>query len=104
MLSCCGPVLSQGEGRDFDSQRNWEAAPAGYSACMRAWRWFAPHQGATLARTYYGSPERLEKYGNAGRCSRLWEELEMGLQRRFAQGFKSRHGSHVGANHVALGG
>ena len=42
----------------------------------------APRHGATPAWTYYGSPVKLEEYGNAGRCNRLWEELEMGLQRK----------------------
>ena len=35
---------------------------------------------ATPAQTYDGSQEKLEKYGNAGRCSRLWES-EMRMQK-----------------------
>ena len=49
----------------------------------RAWRWFVPHPQARPARTNYGSQERLEKkYGSTGRCSQLWEDSEMGLQRK----------------------
>ena len=44
------------------------------------------HNRTTPARTYYGSSEKLEKYGNAGRCSRSWEESEMGLQRKVGAG------------------
>ena len=58
---------------------NWEEALPGYRAFMRAWRWLAPRHGAMPAWTNYGSPKRMEKYESAGRCSRLWEELEMGL-------------------------
>ena len=36
--------------------------------------------------TYYGSPEKLEKYRNAGRCNPLWEESEMGMQRKIGAG------------------
>ena len=69
MLNSCGPALSQGDGSDFNLRCNWEATPPGYSACMRAWRGLALCHGATPAQTYYGIPENLEKYGNAGRCS-----------------------------------
>ena len=86
MLNSCGHALNQGGGSDFNPGCNWEATPPGYSACVRAWRRLAPHPGATPARTYYGSPEKLEKYGNAGKCSRLWEESEMGLQRNIGAG------------------
>ena len=79
MLSNCGHALSQGDGSDFDPSHNWEAAPPGHSACMRGWRWL--RHGAMPDQTYYGSPGRLEKYGSAGRCRRLWEESEMELQK-----------------------
>ena len=44
--------------------------------------------GAMPAWTYYGSQEKQEKkkYRNAGRCSQLWEELEMELQRKIGAG------------------
>ena len=71
MLNSCGYALSQGAGSDFHSRCNWEAAPPGYSASVRAWRRLAPCHGATPAQTYYGSPVKLEEYGNAGRCKWL---------------------------------
>ena len=37
----------------------------------------APCHGATPAQTYYGSPVKLEKYGNAGSWGQLWEESAM---------------------------
>ena len=49
-----------------------------------------------------GSPVKLEKYRNAGRCGQLWEELETGLQRKICPGFKPRRGSHEGWNHAVL--
>ena len=82
MLSSWGQALSQGDRSDFDPGRKWEATPPGYSTCKRAWKWLAPHHRATTTWTYYGSPEKLEKYGNAGRCSHLWEKSEMGMQRK----------------------
>ena len=86
MLNSCGHALSQGDGSDFHPRCNWEATPPGYSACMRAWMRLAPHQGATPAQTYYGSPVKLEKYGNAGSCGQLWEESEMVQQRKIGAG------------------
>ena len=86
MLNRCGHALSQGDGSDFDPSHNWEAAPPGHSAHVRAWSWFIPCHGATPVWTNYGSQERLEKYGNAGRCGRLWEESEMGTQRNIGAG------------------
>ena len=53
---------------------------------LTAWRTLAPHHRATPARTYYGSPVKLEKYGNAGSCGQLWEELEMVWQRKVGAG------------------
>ena len=71
MLNSCGQALSQEDGSDFHPRCNWEAIPPGYSAIVRAWRRLAPWQGATPAQTYYGSPVKLEEYGNAGRCNWL---------------------------------
>ena len=86
MLNSCGHALIQGAGSDFPTRCNWEAAPPGYRACVRAWRRLALCHGATPAQTYYGSQEKLEKYGNAGRCIRLWEESGMGMQRKIGAG------------------
>ena len=36
------------------------------------------------------------KCGSAGRCGWLWEELEMGLWKRFQAGFKIKAGRRVG--------
>ena len=80
MLNSRGCALSQGEGSDFHPGCNWEATPPGYRACLRAWRQLAPQHRATHAPPYYGSLEKLEKYGNTVKCNRLWEESEMGLQ------------------------
>ena len=33
------------------------------NACMKAWRWFAPHHGATPAQTNYGSQQRQKNEG-----------------------------------------
>ena len=44
-----------------------------------------PHR-AIPAQTYYGSPVKLEEYGNAGSCGQLGEELEMVRQRKFGVG------------------
>ena len=78
MLNSCGLALSQRDGSDFHSGCNWE---------VRAWRQFALSHRATPAWTYYGSPEKLEKkYENAGRCNQLWEESEMGMQRKIGYG------------------
>ena len=86
MLNSCGPALSHGNGSDFNSWCNWEATPPGYRACIRARRWLDPHHRATPARTYYGCPEKLEEYKNAGRCGQLWEELEMVRQKKIGTG------------------
>ena len=86
MLNSCGRALSQGDGSDFNPGCNWEATPPGYSACVKAWRWLTPHHRAMPAQTSYGSPEKLEKYGNAGSCGQLWEELEMVQQRKIGAG------------------
>ena len=85
-VKCCGLALSQGDGSDFNPWCNWEATLPGYSACMRAWRWLPPCHGATPAQIYYGSPVKLEKYGNAGSCGQLWKELEMVQQRKIGAG------------------
>ena len=69
MLNSCGLALSQGDGSDFYPEYNWEASPPGYRARGRAWRSLAPCHGAAPAQTYYGSPVKLEEYGNAGRCN-----------------------------------
>ena len=68
MLNSCDSALSQGDGSDFSPVCNWEATPPGYGTCVRAWRRLAPHHGAMPAWTYYGSPVKLEEYGDAGRC------------------------------------
>ena len=69
MLNSCGHALSQGDWSDFHPRCNWEATPPGYGTCVRAWRRLAPCNGATPAQTYYGSPVKLEEYGNAARCN-----------------------------------
>ena len=61
MLNSCGHALSQGDGSDFHPSCNWEATAPGYSTCVRAGRRLAPCPGATPARTYYGSPVKLEE-------------------------------------------
>ena len=86
MLNGCGHSLSQGDGSDYDSGCKRKATPPGYSAFVRAGRWLAPRHWATPAWTYYGGLIKLEKYGNSGRCSQLWEESEMGLQRKIGAG------------------
>ena len=82
MLTSCSHVLSQGDGSDFHPGCNWEATPPGYSICVRAWKWLAPHHRATPAQTYCGSPEKLEKIRECSQVYWLWEELEMGPQRK----------------------
>ena len=37
MLNNCGHALRQRDGNDFNHGCNWEAAPSGYRACVRAW-------------------------------------------------------------------
>ena len=69
MLNSYAHALSQGDGSKFHPRWDWEATPPGYRACVRAWRWLAPCHGATPAQTYYGSPVKLEEYGDAGRCN-----------------------------------
>ena len=69
MLNNCGHALSQGDGSDFNPGCKWESTPPGYSTCMRAWRRLAPCHEVTPAWTYYGSPVKLEEYGDAGRCN-----------------------------------
>ena len=86
MLNSCGHALSQGDGSDFNPWCNWEATPPGYRAWVRAWRWLAPHHRATPVQTYYGSPVKLEKYGNSGSCSQLWEESGMVQQKKIGDG------------------
>ena len=77
MLNSCGNALNQGDGSDFHPKCNWEATSPGYRAWVRAWRRLAPRHGATPAQTYYGSPVKLEKYGNAGSWGQVWEESAM---------------------------
>ena len=45
---------------------------------------------AMPARTYYGSPVKLGKYGNAGSCGQLWEGLEMVWQRKIGAGISTQ--------------
>ena len=72
---------------NFDPCCTWEAAPPGYSApALELGNDWLHGTGATPAKTYCSSREKLEKYGNAGRCSQLWEESEMGLQRKIGTG------------------
>ena len=37
MFNGCGPAFSQGDGSDFHTGCNWEAAPSSYSTYVRAW-------------------------------------------------------------------
>ena len=99
MLNSCGHALSQGAGSDFHPRCNWEATPPGYSACVRAWRWLAPHHGATPAQTYYGSPVKLEKYWMLAGVTECGRSQKWGCRGRF----KPRHGGHTREDHVALG-
>ena len=71
MLHSCGHALSQGDGSVFHPRGDWEATPPDYIVCLRAWRRLAPCHGAIPAQTYYGSPVKLEEYGNAGRYNWL---------------------------------
>ena len=62
---------------------------SGYRAFLRAWRCsklFLKAWDATPAQTYFGSPVKLEKYGNVGSCGQLWEESEMVWQRKIGAG------------------
>ena len=52
--------------------------------------------------TYYGSPEKLQKYRNAGRCSSLWEKSEMGKQRKIGSGIKTQSWQVCRESHKAL--
>ena len=70
MLNSCGLALSQGEGSDFHPGCNWEAtnSPWLQSLCKSLEMIGSTPQGHTCPDNY-GSSEKLEKYGNAGKCS-----------------------------------
>ena len=102
-----------GDGSDFHPGRNWGATPPGYSACVRVWRWLAPHYGTMPAQTYSGSPESWKNMGilaGVADCGRSWK---WGCRRKLVLGFKPRNGSHAReglygfwrerGNHMALG-
>ena len=87
MLDSFGHALSQGDGSNFNLWHNWEATLTLVIAPV--WElgddWL--HTTGTMpAWTYYGSPEKLEKYENTGKCSQLWEESEIGMQRKIGPG------------------
>ena len=62
----------------------------------------APHHRATPAQTYDSSLEKLEKYGNADRCSPCGRSRKRGCRGRLALGFKPRRSSHDKKNRAAL--
>ena len=104
MLNSCGPALSQGEGSNFHPGCNWETTPPGYRACVRAWRWLAPHHrphlsGLTMAaQKSWKNTGMLAAVANCGR-SRKW-----GCRGRLALGFKPTCSSHDHNHHTALAG
>ena len=74
---------------------NWEATPPGYRACVRAWRWLAPHHRATPAQTFYGSPGKLENTGMLAAVASCGRSRKWCGRGRLALGFKPSHGSHA---------
>ena len=65
----------------------------------KIWRWVAPAAGpGRLGLTV--AAQKGWKQGRASGCSQVWEESQMGLQRKVPLGFKPWRGSHAGSNHV----
>ena len=97
-----GHALSQRDGSVFNPWHNWEATPPGYSTCMRAWRWLAPHPGATAAWTYYAAQKSWRNTGMLAGVASCGMSQKWGCRGRLALGFKPRHGSHARGDHTAL--
>ena len=81
MLSSCGYALSLEFGSDFDRTELRGNSP---------WLQWLRESLEMVGSTAWGhtcldilwQPRRSGKIGNAGRCCWLWEELEIGMQRK----------------------